>query len=172
MNVRLFAIFGLRFLHSDIEGKLQTCGSAFHCRRQTHGVLLQHTSADIKGQHLRCTPAQPQNFSVSGPWDMGGKMGLICSGSTHQTFRFPLSGKQFPCCHTDTMENFKKEEMTVSQVVAGSKEVYTLQGKVEQFLKSTRRKTISVKISKDCLINFCSVLSALSASPADGTVWS
>lgn len=109
MNVRLFAIFGLMFLQSDIEGKLQTCGSAFHCRRQTHGVLLQHTSADIKGQHLRCTPAQPQNFRVSGPWDMRGKMGLICSGNTHQAFRFPSQASNFPAVILIQWKTLKKK---------------------------------------------------------------
>lgn len=110
MNVRLFAIYGPRFLQSEIGGELQTCGSVFHCRRrQTHGVLLWYTSRDIEDQHLGCGSAQPQPFRVSGPWDMRGKMGPICSGSTHQALRFASQESDFPAAILVQWKTLKKK---------------------------------------------------------------
>lgn len=141
INVSLFVFYGPRILQYEIGGELQTSGSAFHCRRrQTCGVLLWHTSADIKVSPPGVVLLSPSTSEFQGPETREGKLFRQQQPSSLQIC---LPGKQIPCPHTDTMEKFKKEEMIVfpSLWQAARKCIHCR----VKFLKATRTKTISFK---------------------------
>ena len=113
---------------------------------------------------------------------MRGKMGLISSGSwmVSEPSDLPLrqvisllsywyNGKLYGKLK---LYSHLKKMTTSPSLQQVSKKVYTSQGKLEQFLKSTRRETIiSFKMSRAC-ISLGSISSALSAGLADGAIWS
>lgn len=163
---------------SHLRRELQTSGSAFHCRSgQTHWVVIWHTHTDSEGQYLRCGSAQPKHCRVLGPCPTRGKKVLISSGSwmVSEPSDLPLrqvnsllpywcKGKLYGKLNR---YSHLKKITTFPSLWQASKNVYILQGKLEQFLKSTRRRTIPFKMSRACS-SLGSTSSALSAGLAGG----